>query len=338
MNSKLLFRNTLEVRNANRPVFIPLVYRLAAKIAQIPLMEMVHDPTYFANSLEAACKLFKYDGIINTFDSIIEAEACGFELQWGEDYGLPTVTKTSSISKQLQDDITSSERVSISLEVTKRLGISVGKEIALIGVITGPLSLTESLVGRIDDSLDSQGQTSEVQEAIPLLGNLLTKLTRRLCESKVDAVFIREEPVGASFLKKATLFPEAYTTLFNIIRYYNSYPVLILRDFELEDIQNLYDLLRPSGIILSGRRFNEDNLAYLKKLSDSLRICFGLALPVGDQDILWEQLDLVNDFVIKSKARGFFYTSDGEIPHNIPMETIHNVMEKILTEYRGENT
>ena len=338
MNSKLLFRNTLEVRNTNRPVFIPLVYSLAAKIAQIPLMEMVHDPTYFTNSLEAAGKLFKYDGIINAFDSTIEAEACGCELQWGEDYDLPKVIETDSISEQLPDDITSSDRVSVSLEVIKRLGISVGKEIALIGVITGPLSLTESLAGKIDDSLDSQGQSPEVQEALPLLGNLLTKLTRRLCESKVDAVFIREETVGASFLKKATLFPEAYTTLFNIIRYYNSYPVLILRDFELEDIQDLYDLLRPSGIILSGRRFNEDDLAYLNKLSDSLRICFGLALPVGDQDMLEEQLDLVDDFVIKSKARGFFYTSDGEIPHNIPMETIHNVMEKILTEFGSENT
>lgn len=338
MNSKLLFRNTLEVRNANRPAFIPLVYSLAAKIAQVPLIEMVHDPTYFANSLEAASKLFRYDGIISAFDSTIEAEACGCELQWGEDYDLPTVTKTNSMSKQLPDDITSSERVSVFLEVTKRLEISVGKEIALIGVITGPLSLTESLVGKIDGSLDSQGQSSEVQEAIPLLGNLLTKLTRRLCELKVDAVFIREETVGASFLNKVASFPEVYTTLFNIIRYYNSYPVLILRSFELEDVRNLYALLRPSGIVLSGRRFNEDDLAHLKKLSDSLRICFGLALPLGDQDILREQLDLVNDFVIKNKARGFFYTSDGEIPHNIPMETIHNVMEKILTENRGKNT
>lgn len=334
MSSKLLFRNTLEIRNTSRPAFVPLVYSLAAKIAQVPLRDMVNDPTYFANSLETACKLFRYDGIINAFDGTIEAEACGCKLEWGGDYDPPTLTKGRNLNEQLPDDLTGSERVSVLLEVTKRLSISVGKEVAIIGVITGPLSLTENLFGRLDER---QGQNPEIQEAIPLLGNLLTKFTRRLCELRIDAVFVREEAVGASFPNKVMLFPETYTTLFNIIRYYNSYPVLILRDLESEVIQNLCDLLRPSGIILSGRRFNEDDLTYLKKLSDSLRICFGLALPVGDQNKLGEQLDLVNDFVIKSEARGFFYTSDGEIPYNIPIETIQNVMDKISTEFKGEN-
>lgn len=328
MSSKLLFRNTLEIRNTSRPAFIPLVYRLAAKIAQVPIRDMVSNPTYFANSLETTCGLFKYDGIINAFDGTIEAEACGCELEWGGDYDSPTITKGRNLNEKLPDDLTRSERVSVLLEVTRRLSISVGKEVAIIGVVTGPLSLTENLFGRLDER---QGQNPEIQEVIPLLGNLLTKFTRRLCELKIDAVFIGEETVGASFPNKVKLFPETYTTLFNIIRYYNSYPVLIVRDCESEGIQNLCDFLRPSGIVLSGRRFNEDNLTYLKKLSDSLRICFGLALPFGEQNKLWQQLDLVNDFVIKSKARGFFYTSDGEIPYNIPVESIHNVMDKVST-------
>jgi len=331
MNSKLLFRNTLEIRNTSRLAFIPLVYSLAAKISQTPLRDVVHDPTYFANALEAAHKLFKYDGIINAFDSTIEAEACGCELEWGGDYDLPTVTKKSSLNEQLPDDLARSERVSVLLEVTKRLGMSAGRDVAIIGVMTGLFSLAENLVDSFEGRLERQEQDPKVQETLSLLGNLLTKFTRRLCELRVDAVFIREESMGASFLKKVMLFPEAYTTLFNIIKYYDSYPVLILRDFELDGVQNLCDLFRPGGIILSGRRLNEDDLAYLERLSDSLRVCFGLALPVGDQNKLWEQLDLVNDFVIKSKARGFFYTSDGEIPSNIPMEIIHNVMDKIST-------
>jgi len=337
MSSKLLFRNTLQVRNTSRPAFIPFIYGLAARISQIPLRDMVHNPTYFANSLEAACKLFKYDGITNAFDSSIEAEACGCELAWVGDYEVPIVTKGCRLNLQRSDDLTRSNRLSVLMEVTKRLGISMGKEVAIIGVITGPLSLTKNLVGEFDELSDLDSQQPEIQKAISLAGDLLKRFIKGLCELRIDAVFIREELPVANLLDNLTLVKDVYTTLFNIIRFYNSYPVLVVKNFELEGIPNLHDLLRPDGVILCGNRFNEDDLLYLKGLSESLSICFGLAIPIGDQSVLWEQLNLINDFVIKSKAQGFFYTSDGEIPDDIPMETLHNVTGKISTEFSNKN-
>ncbi|OGO14752.1 MAG: hypothetical protein A2Z02_06955 [Chloroflexi bacterium RBG_16_48_7] len=332
MNSKVLFRNTLDIRNAGRPAFIPFVYSLAAKVIQTPLKDAVYDPTSFANSLETAWKLFNYDGITNVFDSTVEAEACGCTLKWGGDYDPPLIIKAPDLNEKLPEDLSGNERISVLLEATRRLSISAGKDVAIVGVITGLLSLAENLVEGLEGRLEKQGQDPKAQEILSLLGNLLTKYIKQLCETRIDAVFVREETTGASFLKEVKLVKEVYTTIFNIIRYYRSYPVLILSDFDLGDLPDLFDVLRPSGIVLRGLRFSKDDLNYLKELSNSRGICFGIALPFGEEKSLWEQLDIANDFVCRNRAPGLFYTSDGEIPYNIPMETIHGLMAKILNQ------
>ena len=77
MNAKVAFKNTLKRRNEGPLPFVPFVYGLAAKIANIPLREMVVDPTYYTYSLEGAYNLFHYHAIINNFDPTIEAKSCG---------------------------------------------------------------------------------------------------------------------------------------------------------------------------------------------------------------------------------------------------------------------
>lgn len=320
-NPKVAFRNTLQVKNVSRPVFVPFVYGLAAKIGQIPLREMVSNATYYAHLLEGAYKLFKYDAIINSFDSSIEAEACGCELEWHSEYEAPTVTAWGSCDVKTID-VQRSGRIPVLTEATHRLVMSLGKEIAVIGVITGPCSLVKNLVGKADSG-----------DVISLIGSLLTKLTRSLCELRIDAIFLREDLLGARYWEDLQSLNKPcialYKTLFNVIRYYNSYPVLIVKDFGLEVIEDLYNILGPSGLILCGRRFNEADLIYLEDLSDSLRMCFGLPLSIGAEDELWAQFDVIDNFVGKHTPKGFFYTSDGEIPYDVPLEVVHAITGKI---------
>jgi uroporphyrinogen decarboxylase len=312
---------------------VPFVYSLAAKIAQMPLGDMVHEPAYFANSLEASYKLFKYDGITNAFDSTIEAEAIGCQIAWAGDYGLPTVIKGCDLNQPTINDLTKSNRLSILLEVTKRLGITLGKEIALIGVVTGPLSLTRSLIGEFEVASGLNGQRSENQKALSLSSEFLKRYVKDLCESGIDAVFFREEITGISSLANLALVKDIYATLFNIIRYYNGFPLLVVRNFELEGITKLHELLKPSGLVLCGNKLCEDSLRYLKKLAESLSICFGLPIPISDQMESGEMLGLLHDFILKSQARGFFYTTDGEISPNIDIGALHNIADRMQVEF-----
>jgi len=305
MNSKVAFRNTLKGVNTDRTVFIPFVYGLAAKIGQLPLREMVSDPAYYAHSLEEAYKLLQYDGIVNTFDATLEAETFGCEVTWPGEYIAPRIASCSQLELQ-EVNPEEHSRIPILLETTKRIVMTQGKETAVIGTLVGPCSLVKTV---IDDG--TKDKNLDIGNAISLVGELLTKLTRSLCELRVDAVFFREDLLGAGYrgelLSHNKLYTAVYTTLFNLIKYYNCYPVLIVKETELNFITDLQNMVGTSGLILFGKRVSDGDLIYLRKLSDSLKMSFGLPLPMVNQDDLLEQFTVISRFIGKQKPPGFFY-------------------------------
>jgi hypothetical protein len=330
MNAKVAFKNTIQGKNESGLLFIPFAYGLAAKMANITLRQMVGDPTYYAYSLEGAYKLFHYHAIINHFDTSIEAESCGCQLEWRGEFEPPVVTSGCDIFRVGPEDFVKSGRIPVLLEMSKRLVMSLGREIAIVGVLTGPCSLMNLLQGKA-----IAAGKDDAQDAISLAGSLLTRFVRSLCELRVDAIFVREDLLGKNFyeelLRHRDSYKAIYATLFNIIRAYNSYPLVILKELSLEAIGDLHALLKPRGIVLCGRRLDEGDLIFLKDLSDSLKMCFGLPLPVGvgDQDDLWNQMGVIQSFVKKHGPKGFFYTSDGEIPHQVPLDTVHDLISRL---------
>jgi hypothetical protein len=206
--------------------------------------------------------------------------------------------------------------------------MSQGKETAVIGVLTGPCSLVKTITG------DEVGEKNhDIENVISMAGSLLTKLTRSLCELKIDAVFFREDLLGAEYpgelLSRNKPYAAVYTTLFNLIKYYNCYPVLIVKDIEFGSITELHQMIAPNGLILLGKRVSDDDLANLRNLSDSLKLSLGLPLPMGNQAELLEQFTTISHFISKNNSPGFFYVSDGEVPYDIPLEAIHDLIAKM---------
>ena len=324
MNPKVTFRNTLRLTNADRPVFVPFVYGLAAKISQLPLQEMISDASYYTNSLEDAYKLLQYDGIVNSFDSTLEAEAFGCELEWSGDYAAPRVAGCNQLALR-EVNPEESSRIPVLLETTKRVVMSQGKEATVIGVLTGPCSLVKAITGN--------EKNPDIENVISLAGSLLAKLTRSLCELRIDAVFFREDVLSAEYpaelLSHNKAYAAVYATLFNLIKYYNGYPVLIVKDIKFDSITELHQMIGPSGLILLGKRLSDDDLEHLQKLSDSLKVSFGLPLPMANQAELTEQFTTVSNFISKNNSPGFFYVSDGEVPYDIPLETVHDLIAKM---------
>lgn len=323
MNSKTAFRNTIRLMNRGKTVFVPFVYGFAAKIGQLPLQDMISDASYYSHSLEEAWELFKYDGIVNHFDATIEAELFGCEAAWPNDYAPPEVADCSQVELR-QVNPEESYRIQVLLEATRRTVISKGKDVAVIGTVTGPVSLAKTLTGDKDEG---------IEETVPLVGDLLKKLAMKLGELRVDAVFFREDLLGAGYgnelLSHEKSYADVYTTLFNLIKHYDGLPVLIVRDTAMEFINDLHRIITPSGIILLGRQLSGDDLAYLHQLSDSLKISFGLPLPLQDTSGLWEQFAVINRYVSQHNPAGFFYVSDGDVPYDMSPETLHELIAKI---------
>jgi hypothetical protein len=327
MNAKLAFRNSLQAKNQGKLPLVPLTYGLAARIANVPLKEMVYDPTLYANSIEAAYKLFRYDIIVNCFDSTVEAERFGCETEWSGEFDTPGPRKGCTFVATGPEDFMEGGRIPVLIEGSKRLVLSFGREAGIVCVVTGALSLLANFECQAPSS-----DEGELKAMLSGISGCYIKLIRSLCEMKVDAVLFREDMLGNSFWESLLLHKEAYktlyTTLFNIIRAYNAFPLLIVRDFPSKEIPSLYSLMRPNGLALLGTKLDENELAQLHGLSKSLRMSFGLPLPIGTGtlDELWKSVALVESFVDGDKTHGFFYISDGEIPQDMPLDIMHEVM------------
>jgi hypothetical protein len=318
MNSREAFRKTMQLGNPGRPVFAPIVYRLAARIEQTPLLEMVSDPTAYANILDGAWKLLGQDAILTSFDATLEAEFFGCPVDFPGDYETPVADWSGCNITAAK--IENSGRLPVLLEATKRLVQTRGKEVAIIGAITGPCSL----------AANAGGASSA---AIPAVADLLARLTRAVCEAKVDALIIREDPLGEGFyprfMAQEKACAAAYATLLNLTRFYNVAGLLMVKTPKLDDIATITEKVRPAGLILSGRPVSQADLVYLKELSALHKIAVGLPLSLAEPQALAGQLQIYEDFISRHKPGGFFYTSDGELPPDISLEGLRDITSRI---------
>jgi hypothetical protein len=327
MNSHDAFRRTMRSANAGRPVFVPIVYRLAARIEQTPLLDMVSNPTTYTNVLESAWKLLEQDAIITNFDPSLEAEIFGCQADWPGDYELPAASGWTACELSAVG-LESSGRLPVLLEATKRLMQTRGREVAIVGVMTGPVSLATNIAEHAE--LDKEYPYEEI---VSLAGNQLTKYARQLGEVKVDAVIIREDLLVEKYYEEFVIHEKAYTaayaTLFNLTRFYNLAGLLMVKGGRLEDLAALVHKLGPDGLILTGRKPGKADLTFLKDLSVSQKIAIGLPLPLADHDEAMAQLQIYEDFISELRPGGFFYTSDGEVPPDIPLENLRDIASRI---------
>jgi hypothetical protein len=329
MTPKATFRNTLQLKNNDRRVFLPFLYGLAAKVTQLSLKEMAYDPTYYAHSLEASHKLFQLDALVNCYDSSIEAESCGCGITWNGNLGSPNlVGEIGEIRNLTSEKFLTSGRIPIVLEATKRLVISLGRETAIVAVVSGPCTLARTLqqhCALFEDSL--------MAEHVSHVGTLITGLARALSELKVDALFFREDVIGETLWEEIepyrAIYCSIYRTLFNIVKFYNASPVLVVRDLPLDSLKALCEVLKPGGVVALGQHFRRPDLPSLKGLSDSLRVSFGLPLPIESEgeEVLRVQLENTESFLRECGPNGFFYTTDGEVCSDVPFETMHDLMK-----------
>ena len=325
MNAKLSFKNTFKLNNSDRAVFVPFTYGLTARIVQMPLQEMVSDASYYSHSLEETGNLLKLDGIVTAYDSTMEAEILGCDVGWPDDYSAPAIDAYPDYELP-EVNPEDNYRFSILTETIKRVVISKGRDVAVIGVLTGPCSLAGMLAA---NPLKETDREKEIATA----GSLLSKLVKILCELRIDAVFFREDIIGSGFTEELQAHTKAYTdiykTLFNLVKFYNVAHAVIVKDTGRELIPDIHRMLGMNGLILQGTKVNEQDLENLQELAESLKISFGLPLPMGNRDELKEQFAVIDRFLRDHKPTGFFYVSDGEVPHDMPLEVLHDLIAEM---------
>jgi uroporphyrinogen-III decarboxylase len=328
-NSKELVRRLFSGKDISRPPFIPWIFSFAARLEQISVKDMFKSPDVLTRALGNAQKLYHYDGIVNSLDSTLEAEACGCEIEWREEGNTPVVVRHPIAEGTSPDEIDIAQiekagRIPLVLEATKRLTMTTGKEVAIVGLITGPLTLASHLTGE-NVALKVESNPEGAEPVLRLAEKVIVKLARLYCELSVDIIVIADELVTHMKPEYINKVASHLRPVWNIVRFYSAFPVILTRD-GVDAPQ--YEKLRGLGAdgIVPGR-FDPANSINEQKS------CVGIAIPLS---ILTETKNDISTTLLSylhiENIRRYFFTTEWEIPYNTPVESMHMLTESLARE------
>jgi hypothetical protein len=215
-----------------RPLFLPIVFSLGARIENISLRNFLTNPTKISNALRQIRTHLRSDSITCYLDPYLEAEALGGVLDWASDARHPSLrwphpSHDGELPEGLcaPDEAAKRGRVPIAVEVIRRLKPLVRDDFLLVAGVTGPLTLAAQLA-QIDTSGSAHKQPPP-DSALSLAADVTPVVARALVEAGANVIFVREELLPGSAADLSDWASRLASTI-NIVRFYEALPVLLL--------------------------------------------------------------------------------------------------------------
>jgi|SRR5579872_776147 len=213
-----------------RPLFLPIVFSLAARIENLPFQAWLKNPTKITQALRQIRPHMRSDGITCYFDPYLEIEALGGALEW-RDVGQPAVRFAGAAASggllhgfSTIDELPAKGRIPVAIEVVSRLKSLVREECLLTVGISGPFALAAQLIAAGPEAF---GGMQLPGAALDLAAGACASVARALVEAGASVIFIREEAPHS--LPGFPDLADLLATTINIVQFYDAIPVLILR-------------------------------------------------------------------------------------------------------------
>jgi hypothetical protein len=216
-----------------RPLFLPIVFSLGARVENLPLRAFLTNPTKISNALRQIRTRLPADGIACYFDPHLEVEALGAAVHWQSDDQSPAVCWPSAAHKgelprglRSPEDAVKAGRVPTAVEVLCRLKSLLRDDTLLMAGVSGPFTLAASLLQIGDQEWASAHDVSS--SALDLASAMLTQISSAFVEAGAHVVLIREDVLTRLSGESADDWANRLSPVINIIRFYGALPVLLL--------------------------------------------------------------------------------------------------------------
>jgi len=328
ITSKRLVRGAFESADLPRLPFIPWIFTHAARLEQIPLRRMFADPTQYTKCLQNSRKLYGYDAIVSCFDASLEPQICGCPVSWKGDYETPVVTPNPGFdfARLGNIDVESAAktgRFGTVIESLRRINMVAGQNLALVAVITGPLTLTASLSGR-DPLKDITERQEETTRAIEAAAGLILKIVQVYCQIEPDVIVIADRLTADFPAAHLPWLKSVFSPVSGVIRFYNAFSVLLPGETSPDNIASLLDL-GFDGIVASGVDINVWN-----KMKGGRSCILGKAIPPRVLNSSPAELQAYLDEYLPERIEpGMFLTTDWEVPPETPPDNMHLLMNTV---------
>jgi len=299
-----------------RPLLLPIVFSLGARLENVPLRAFLSNPTKIASALRQLRGALALDGVVCYFDPYLEVEALGGEVQWYADGASRTLRAGSTDLDTLRErvpspgDIAQLGRVPAAGEVVRRLKVMLPGEPALAVSVSGPYALAGQLVG------EAQPGESTFEDAAEFAAEVAVALCKGFLDAGASVIFLRED---AGAIRDPQCWADLLNPIVNVIRFYEALPVLLPASASAGDVpiaasEACEGLICPRTIDLSAAALSPQsaalNSAYLpiqellsSEASEAALITFLQTLPPDlGYGLLTTQNDIAAETDIKRLA------------------------------------
>jgi hypothetical protein len=216
-----------------RPLFLPIVFSLGAKVENVPLASFPENPTKISSSLRQMQSHLRLDGVSSYFDPFLEVEALGAKIERKEDFEPSLVHWTRPIQPDgmpeglcSPDEVAQRGRVPVAAEVLRRMNALPNRDFLLMASVNGPMTLAAQIAKcEGNEKLQFEDVPTSVQD---YAASVVTQTASAFLEAGSDLIIIQEELLPALTSQSCEAWANLLAPTINVIRFYEALPVLQL--------------------------------------------------------------------------------------------------------------
>jgi len=224
-------RNLLTGEPPPRPLLLPIVFALGAKVENVPLHAFLNNPTKIVSASRQMRNHLQTDGVACYFDAFLEAEALGAILRRVSDDEPPIVEwEPEARAGELPPGLRSAEeavnkgRIPVAAEVVRRMNAVPNREFLLMAGVTGPVKLAGLLTQ--SEKRESARCEDLPGEALEFASSVTTQVATTFLEAGADAIFLHEQVPAGVTAKSCEEWSSLLAPAINLARFYEALPVL----------------------------------------------------------------------------------------------------------------
>jgi uroporphyrinogen decarboxylase len=192
MSNKQDLLKALVNEPTERTPWVPFVGVHGGALVGVDSEAYLKSSDHIVDALKIAAERYNPDGLPVVFDLQLEAEILGCELNWAKE------TPPSVASHPLDDDYDiaglpefdiTKGRIPLVLDAVRRAKAELGENIALYGLLTGPLTLALHLRGD-DVLLDMFDEEDEVPELFDYCADIANQLVDAYIQAGIDVIAV----------------------------------------------------------------------------------------------------------------------------------------------------
>jgi len=310
----------------SRPLLMPILFSLGARLENLPLREFQANPTKIANALRQIRGVLKVDGLVCAFDPLLEAEALGCRRKWQDDGSCtlecPACSGTDELRGKLNSPALLADKgqVGVTCEVLRRLKVVLKDEPALVAAVAGPFTLATTLAG---------ADGSNPQDLVEFAAEVTASVARSFVEAGADVILLAENLLP----EVATVAYKSWSALLspvcNVIRFYEALPILWLGN-SCPSEPTLTALLRRDVDCVLCPALAEEN--HISCALSSTAEALALALPPGAFSKVGQQT--IAGVVNKLSQNGqlIALTSTADLPAGTDFKGLSSVLNSLRAE------